>query len=174
MNPWKIGVLAFSLAIVAGVAQAADVGKPAGDFTITLLDRSTVRSADLKGKVVVVNRWATWCTPCKAEMAAFENYYRTHPDTDLKIYAVTVELEYPARKLQPLQSILSYPLATAVSGRNYRQLAGVPTSYVIDRSGIVRYAAAGAFTLESFEALITPLLKQPAPPAAASASPALP
>jgi thiol-disulfide isomerase/thioredoxin len=174
MKPWKIGALALSAAIVGGAAQAADVGKPAGDFTITLLDRSTVRSSDLKGKVVVVNRWATWCTPCKAEMAAFENFYRTHPDTDLKIYAVTVELEYPARKMQPLQGILSYPLATSVSGRNYRQLAGVPTSYVIDRAGIVRYAADGAFTLESFEAFITPLLKQPAPQAVANAAPARP
>lgn len=87
-----------------------------------------------------------------------------------------MELEYPARKLKPLQGILSYPLATNVSGRAYRQLAGVPTSYVIDRSGVVRFAAAGAFTLESFDALVTPLLKQPAPPAqeVASASPTRP
>jgi cytochrome c biogenesis protein CcmG/thiol:disulfide interchange protein DsbE len=178
MKPWKIGAAALSAALSLGVvgsaAQAADVGKPADDFTITLLDHSKVTAADLKGKVVVVNRWATWCTPCKAEMAAFENYYRTHPGTDLKIYAVTVELEYPSRKLQPLQGILSYPLATAISGRSYRQMTGVPTSYVIDRSGMVRYAAAGAFTLESFDAFITPLLKQPAPQAVASAAPTRP
>jgi cytochrome c biogenesis protein CcmG/thiol:disulfide interchange protein DsbE len=176
MQLGKISALALTgalgLAVAGTAARAADVGKPADDFTITLLDHSKVTSADLKGKVVVVNRWATWCTPCKAEMAAFENYYRTHPGTDLKIYAVTVELEYPARKLQPLQGILSYPLATSVSGRGYRQMTGVPTSYVIDRSGVVRYAAAGAFTLESFEAFITPLLKQPAPQAVASAAPA--
>ena len=166
MKRWKIGALALGLAIVGTVAQAApQVGKPAADFTITLLDHSKVSSADLKGKVVVMNRWATWCAPCKAEMAAFENFYRTHPGTDLKIYAVTVELEYPARKLQPLQSILSYPIATNVSGGNYRQLDGVPTSYVIDRSGIVRYAQAGAFTLEGFDAFIEPLLSE-APPAA--------
>ena len=171
MRIWKPGALGLGLAILAGAAQAAEVGKPAEDFSITLLDRSVVKSADLRGKVVVVNRWATWCTPCKAEMAAFENFYRTHPNTDLKIYAVTVELEYPARKLQPLQNILSYPLATSVSGRGYRQLAGVPTSYVIDRAGIVRFASAGAFTLEGFNAFIEPLLKEPAPRAVASAKP---
>jgi cytochrome c biogenesis protein CcmG, thiol:disulfide interchange protein DsbE len=174
MQVWKIGALALGLMVVGSASQASDIGKPASDFTITLLDHQTVKSADLKGKVVVVNRWATWCTPCKAEMAAFENYFRAHPDTDLKIYAVTVELEYPARKLQPLQSILHYPIATAISGRNYRQLDGVPTSYVIDRSGVVRYAAAGAFTLESFDDFITPLLKQPAPQAVASAAPVRP
>jgi cytochrome c biogenesis protein CcmG/thiol:disulfide interchange protein DsbE len=178
MQAWKIGAAALTgalgLAIVASSANAAEVGKPAEDFTIRLLDHSTVRSTDLKGKVVVVNRWATWCTPCKAEMAAFENFYRTHPGTDLKIYAVTVELEYPARKLEPLQGILHYPIATAISGRGYRQLDGVPTSYVIDRGGIVRFAKSGAFTLESFDDFIEPLLKQSAPQAVASAAPARP
>lgn len=83
---------------------------------------------------------------------------------------MTVELEYPARKLEPLQKILSYPLATSVSGRGYRQLAGVPTSYVIDRSGIVRFAAAGAFNLEGLNAFIEPLLKEPPPQAVASSA----
>lgn len=174
MRLLKIGALAFALAICGAAARAAEVGKPAGEFTIRLLDHSTVSSADLKGKVVVVNRWATWCTPCKAEMAAFENFYRTHPGTDLKIYAVTVELEYPARKLEPLQHILHYPIATAISGREYRQLEGVPTSYVIDRAGIVRFAKSGAFTLESFNDFIEPLLKEPAPQTVANAAPVRP
>jgi len=150
------------LAGSAAAAPAADeVGKPAKPYTIHLLDNVQVSSADLKGKVVVINRWATWCTPCKAEMVAFENYVRNHPGTDLKIYAVTTELGFPARKLQPLQSLLHYPLGTSVSG--YGIKGAVPTSYVIDRSGIVRFAAAGAFDDDSFDALITPLLKEPAP-----------
>lgn len=71
MKAWKIGILALSLAIAGSSARASDIGQPAQDFTITLLDGQKVSSADLKGKVVVVNRWATWCTPCKAEMVAF-------------------------------------------------------------------------------------------------------
>ena len=168
MTALKVFALALGLFAGAAGAQASDIGKPARDFAITTLDRQTVRLADLKGKVVVVNRWATWCTPCKAEMVAFENYMRTHPDTDLKIYAVTVELAVPSSKLKPLQGVLSYPLATSISGMGYRIMEGVPTSYVIDRSGVLRYAAAGAFSLESFDALVTPLLNQPAPTQAAS------
>jgi cytochrome c biogenesis protein CcmG/thiol:disulfide interchange protein DsbE len=181
MNIRKIGSLAAGLALLAnaGAAAADEVGKPARPYTINLLDKTRVSSADLKGKVVVVNRWATWCTPCKAEMITFENYMRTHPGTDLKIYAVTTELDFPARKLQPLQSLLHYPLGTSVSSFGYGIKGAVPTSYVIDRSGIVRFAAAGAFDEQSFDALITPLLKEPAPgeasqQALASAQPAKP
>jgi thiol-disulfide isomerase/thioredoxin len=164
MLSWKVGAFAIAGAICASTAWAADVGKPADAFVVTLLDKQTVSSADLKGRVVVVNRWATWCTPCKAEMAAFENYYRTHPGTDLRIYAVTTELQYPSAKLKPLQGLLHYPLATSITGWGYRVKAGVPTSYVIDRSGVLRFAGSGAFTLASFDALVTPLLAQ-SPPA---------
>jgi peroxiredoxin len=160
---WKIISLAATFALVAGVAQASDIGKPARDFKLTTLDGQTVKLADLKGKVVVVNRWATWCTPCKAEMVAFENYLRTHPKSDLKIYAVTVELQFPASKLKPLQGALSYPLATNISSWGYKVMSGVPTSYVIDRRGVLRYADSGAFNLESFSELVDPLLAEAAP-----------
>ncbi|HXA40469.1 MAG TPA: TlpA disulfide reductase family protein [Phenylobacterium sp.] len=182
MNVGKICGLAATMVLVAGAARAApapdEVGKLAKPYAINLLNKTAVTSADLKGKVVVINRWATWCTPCKAEMVTFETYLRTHPGTDLKIYAVTTELSFPARKLEPLQQKLSYALGTSVSGRDYGIKGAVPTSYVIDRAGVVRFAAAGAFNDESFDALITPLLKEPAPAAiaqtAASLQPAKP
>lgn len=175
MKSWKLCAVALGVALAAWSAQASEVGRPAHDFTITTLDKEKVTLADLKGKVVVVNRWATWCTPCKAEMIAFDKYMWAHAGTDLKIYAVTTELQFPAAKLKPLQSLLAFPVATSISG-GYGVKSGVPTSYVIDRSGVVRFAAAGAFTLESFEALVTPLLNQEAPGAqgAAGSSPAQP
>jgi thiol-disulfide isomerase/thioredoxin len=170
VKSWITSALALGLLLAASAAQASDVGKPAHDFSLTTLDKQEVTLAGLKGKVVVVNRWATWCTPCKAEMVAFENYLRTHPGTDLKIYAVTVELQFPSSKLKPLQGVLSFPLATSISGASYRVKEGVPTSYVIDRAGTLRYAASGAFDLEGFDALVTPLLKEPAPDARPAAS----
>ncbi|HEV2533723.1 TlpA disulfide reductase family protein [Phenylobacterium sp.] len=168
MKHWKIYGLAVAAAALASAAQAADkpspeVGKPARDYAVTTLDHHTVKAADLKGKVVVLNYWATWCGPCKLEMMAFENYMRTHPGTDLKIYAVMTESEVPAFKLQPLAKALSFPLATHLSGRGYGVKDGVPTSYVIDRSGVVRWAKAGAFDKESFDELVTPLLAEAAP-----------
>lgn len=170
MKAYKIYGLALAAALCAsavqaGDAQASEIGKPARDYKITTLDRQTVTAADLKGKVVVLNYWATWCGPCKLEMVAFENFLRTHPKTDLKIYAVMTESDVPSSKLQPLAHALSFPLATRLAGRGYGVKDGVPTSYIIDRAGVVRYAASGAFDLKSFEEEVGPLLAEPAPAA---------
>jgi cytochrome c biogenesis protein CcmG/thiol:disulfide interchange protein DsbE len=167
MRSLKVGAAMVGVAVglamsLAARAAPAEIGKPAPDFAITTLDKQVVRPQDLKGKVVVVNRWATWCTPCKAEMIVFDKYMRAHPNTDLKIYAVTTELAYPSYKLQPLQKLLAYPLAISAGKWGYDAKDGVPTSYVIDRNGVLRYAQAGAFTEESFNELVAPLLEQAA------------
>lgn len=162
MRYWKICALAVGLALAAASATASDLNKPARDFTIVTFDQQKVTAADLKGKVVVLNYWATWCTPCKAEMLVFDTYIRNHPDTDLRIYAVATENSVPSSKLKPLAQVLHFPLAQRLSGRGYGVLDGVPTTYVIDRAGVVRHAKAGAFTAETFDALIAPLLAEPA------------
>lgn len=160
-------VCAIALGLLAWTpAHASDVGKPAREFTIVTLDGRKVPAADLKGKVVVLNYWATWCTPCKAEMIAFEDYMRFHPNPDLKIFAVMTESNVPTNKLRPLASVLHFPLATKLYGRGYGVMDGVPTSYIIDRAGVLRYAASGAFSLKGFGEEVGPLLAEPAPAAA--------
>jgi thiol-disulfide isomerase/thioredoxin len=167
MKRWKIQGLALALGLAAASAAHAgsDIGKPARGYKVTTLDGQSVDADQLKGKVVVLNYWATWCTPCKAEMVVFENYLRTHRNSDLKIYAVMTESEVPFSKLKPLQAALSFPIAKRLSGRGYGVKDGVPTSYVIDREGVLRFAAAGAFDKQSFEELVGPLLAEAAPSA---------
>src|SRR5665213_338617 len=115
----KIYGLTLAVALSGASAKAADVGKPAQDFTIMTYDFKKIGAAELKGKVVVLNYWATWCTPCKAEMITFDNYMRAHPGTDLKIYSIATEDSVDARKLRPLMSVLSFPLARNLHGRGY-------------------------------------------------------
>ena len=171
MKPWKIYGLALALSLSAAAAQAGtDVGKAARDYTVTTMDNQKVTSAQLKGKVVVLNYWATWCTPCKAEMIAFEDYMRFHPNPDLKIFAVMTESDVPTSKLRPLAAVLHFPLATKLYGRGYGVKDGVPTSYIIDRAGVLRYAAAGAFSLQGFGEKVGPLLAEPAPAATDAAT----
>jgi cytochrome c biogenesis protein CcmG/thiol:disulfide interchange protein DsbE len=141
----------------------AKIGRPAPPFTITTFDKQKVSLPDLAGKVVVLNFWATWCAPCRVELPMLDGYLRRHPSDDLKLFAVTTEGSVPNAKLQPLASVLSFPLATSISGRAYGPLDGVPTNYVIDRGGIVRYAKSGAFTEDGFDEVVRPLLAAPAP-----------
>ena len=147
---------------LGGMFDYPRVGKPAPPFTIVTFDHRTVKLADLADKVVVLNFWATWCAPCRVELPMLDGYMRRHPGDDLKLFAVTTEGSVPDSKLKPLASLLSFPLATSISGPGYGPISGaVPSNFVIDRQGVVRYARAAAFTSQSFDAVVRPLLAPP-------------
>jgi thiol-disulfide isomerase/thioredoxin len=165
MKLWKIHGLALALGLAAASAAHAgsDIGKPARGYKVTTLDGQSVDADQLKGKVVVLNYWATWCTPCKAELIAFDNYLKAHPNSDLKVFAIETERSLPGYFVAKMQGVSHFTLATSLEGRGYHVLDGVPTSYVIDRNGVIRHAKAGAFNEQSFAQLIEPLLAEPAP-----------
>ncbi len=160
-----MAALACAAALIATSAEAgpkAKVGQPAPPTTITKFDKSQVKLEDLKGKVVVINHWATWCGPCKAEMPMMSAFHAKMKHHGFEIFGVTTEDSVPPRMLKKVAEVLSYPLARRLSGDGYPILTGVPTSYIIDRQGIVRYAKAGSFEAQEFIDLIVPLLKEPA------------
>ena len=153
------GALAFASSV-----SAASVGQPAPDFSMVTFDGKVVSLADLRGQVVVINYWATWCGPCRVEMPMFDTYLRAHADQGLRIFSVTTEGSVPAARLRPLAHALSFPLVTKMRGGGYGTVKNaVPTTYIIDRSGVVRVAQAGSFDERSFEDAVGPLLAQPAP-----------
>ena len=169
MKIWKAISLAVGLAITAVEARAADVGKPAPPFTIRTFDGRTFSSADLRGRVVLINYWATWCAPCHNEMKAFDHYVRTHPGSDLMIFSITEDASVPVYMLKDLAKTMAYPLGRSLDGRGYGILRALPTSYVIDRSGVLRHADYGAFTEDSLDRLVGPLLAQSNPASTGSA-----
>jgi cytochrome c biogenesis protein CcmG, thiol:disulfide interchange protein DsbE len=164
MPPRIRHVFAIALAAIAlaGPAAAARVGRPAPGFTLTTLDHQRFSLADLKGKVVVLNFWATWCTPCKAELIAMNNYARAHPNEGLAIFAIKTD-DYPATKLRDLEKALPFPVVEDFRSWDYGKINGeVPSSWVIDRTGVLRLKQAGAFNEDSLDTTISPLLAEPA------------
>ncbi len=138
-------------------------GQPAPNYILTTFDRHKISSDQLRGQVVVINLWATWCTPCKQEMPLLDGYYRAHARDGLRIFAVATEGSVPPSKLQTLASTLSFPLVRHVSSGAFPVIDGVPTSYVIDRAGIVRYAETNAFDAATLDKVVGPLLAEAAP-----------
>jgi cytochrome c biogenesis protein CcmG/thiol:disulfide interchange protein DsbE len=157
-----VGFLLAGAAFALGGAARPQVGQPAPDFELSMVDGSHVRLSELRGQVVVLNFWATWCVPCRQELPLLDRYYRLQQSHGLKIFAITTEGSAPIYQLRRLFAAMAIPSARAIRGP-YDALDGVPTNFVIDRAGRVRYAAAGAFNLDLLNATLVPLLNEPAP-----------
>ncbi len=158
------GITAAAWLIAGPCLAGQKIGQPASPFTVVTFDNQKISSEELRGKVMILNLWATWCGPCRNEMLVMDTYVRRHSGSDLKIFAITIDETATTAQLRPLAKALSFPLIRRLSGSGYGTIGGaVPTSYVIDRAGIVRLAQAGAFTAESIDQVITPLLAEPPP-----------
>jgi cytochrome c biogenesis protein CcmG, thiol:disulfide interchange protein DsbE len=142
-----------------GLAKEPVVGQPAPDFEVTTFDGTKLRLADFKDQVLIINFWATWCTPCKTELPLLNGYFAIQQVHGLRVVAVTTEDSAPLKLLKPLAAAVRFPMARFMRGP-YRVLTGVPTNYIIDRHGILRYAQAGAFDLDALNEILVPLLRE--------------
>ncbi|HEV2362781.1 MAG TPA: TlpA disulfide reductase family protein [Caulobacteraceae bacterium] len=164
-----VAIISSAAIALAPAAQAAKivVGKPAPPFKATTFDGRTVTLADYQGKVLILNFWATWCAPCRQELPLIAIYYDQRRMVGLRVLGVTSEDSVPMSKLKPIAALVGFDMARDFSGP-YRQVEAYPTNYVIDRAGVVRYAKAGAFTLDELNEVLVPLLNEPAPEPAAT------
>jgi peroxiredoxin len=136
-------------------------GRPAPDFTLTSLTSQSVKLSELLGKVVILNFWATWCPPCRAEMPTLQEAYVAHTDDGLMVLAVD-QNEAPDQVIGFVADLhLTFPLLLdpgyAVSDR-YR-ISLLPSTFFIDRSGVIRDVVfGGPMSRAQIESKIGPLL----------------
>jgi thiol-disulfide isomerase/thioredoxin len=148
--------------VKVGLNTPAKVDFPAPDFQLNDLEGQQVSLTDYQGKVVLVNNWATWCPPCRAEMPILEAYFHDHRNQDFILVAIDAG-DPPGVVSDFVDNYgMSFPVwldpnNTALNGfrNNY-----LPSSYLIDRGGKVIMAWSGAVSRASLEESITPLLKE--------------
>ncbi|NJN16825.1 MAG: TlpA family protein disulfide reductase [Oscillochloris sp.] len=119
---------------------APQVGRPAPPFNLETSDGAPVNLVDLRGRVVMVNIWATWCPPCRAEMPMIEAAFREYRDEGFVVLAVNLREDATTVAAYMQQSDLTFPALLdhdGAVGAAYRANV-VPSSFFIDRQGIVR------------------------------------
>ncbi len=116
------------------------VGQPAPDFTATTLSGKSVRLADFRGKTLVLNFWATWCPPCRAETPDMIASYRTLRSSSVAFLGLDSTEQAPIIRAFVAAKGLPYPVAidTEKKAVNAYDVRGIPTTFVIDANGIVR------------------------------------
>ena len=140
----------------SGAAAGYEVGNRLADFTLTCYDGSEFRLADCRGKVVFINRWATWCAPCVKELPYFSDLYAAHRD-DIAMIAIHPSMIV----LDPEAFIAPYdftmPFATDGEGDPVKEIVGgsdtLPQTIVLNRRGEVIYNSEQSVTPELLEAL---------------------
>ena len=151
-----------SRSVDATASYVAHVDYPAPSLHLSEIDGDEVSLEDFLGKVVLVNNWAIWCPPCKAEMPILQAYYDEHREQDFLIIGIEAGSPPPEVTAFVEQFGLTFPiwLDPDVKALKAFQNFGLPNSYVIDRDGIVRLAWSGEVDRETLEEFVTPLLEE--------------
>lgn len=142
-------------------ATVTPENRAAAPFAVELPDGRPLRSESLRGKVVLVNFWATWCPYCLKEMPVIEDFWRQHRAEGFEVVAVSVD-DTP-EKVAAFMKDKGYGFTAATMDQtildSFGSVSTVPTSFIVDRNGIIRYKIAGQVHRGRLDELVLPLLQ---------------
>ena len=153
MRKWLMPAAAALLCAAPASARLPKVGDVAPDFTFTLMDGSKVSRDDLKGQVVLLNFWATWCPPCVEELPMLNGFYRDHRARGWQVVGLAIDQPSAVRKF--LERVpLDFPVGLAGLqgtdlGRSLGNLAGgLPFTVLFGTDGSIMHRKMGQITTE--------------------------
>ena len=144
------------------VIAAGEIGSRLPDFSVKDLYGRQVSSADLHGKVVLIDFWATWCEPCKTEMPGYQRLLDRYGSRGFQVvgfkFDMMKDVEDPVLFAKKIR--VRYPLAVATEQvrQAFGGIEGLPTTLVYDRQGLLRYKVVGFEYTDTVESQIKPLL----------------
>jgi peroxiredoxin len=138
--------------------------QPAKDFQLAAIDGRKIKLSDLKGKVVIVNFWATSCGPCVSEMPHLVKVYERYRDRGVEILAISTDREVDRSRVVPFakQYQLNFPVLYDEGAEKAYQVYGIPTTLFIDKQGSIRYRTEGFYGAETIrltDVVLNELLK---------------
>jgi cytochrome c biogenesis protein CcmG/thiol:disulfide interchange protein DsbE len=155
-----------ALLLVAGMTVAASdqLGKPAPALIAPELDGKLFDLAALRGSVVIVNFWASWCGPCRAEMPLLNRFYLEHRAQGLTLIGVSVDEPGDRAEVVRIMRQFSYPavLAATAKTNGFGPPLAVPMTWIIDTAGVARarLMSGNAVTEAALTQAVVPLLPQ--------------
>lgn len=157
-------ILTLSAAAVPVAAGDLTIGQPAPPLTLHTLDGRSLSIEDLRGKVVILHFWATWCVPCRVEMPLLSNYLTRHSGQGLEILGFSLDNPGTLPEMRRIAATVNFPvglLGSAWAG-GYGRMWRLPVSFVIDRNGILRHDGwrdeQELWSEGKLEQVVTPLL----------------
>jgi cytochrome c biogenesis protein CcmG, thiol:disulfide interchange protein DsbE len=170
-----LAIMALILAIVPArnAFAVAEVGQPAPALVVQELDGQTFDLSALRGKVVVINFWATWCQPCRQEMPALDAFYRRYRGQGLEMIGLSADRPHERSDVSKVMQAFSYPAAMLddVKVDEFGDPSALPVTFIVDVNGEVRAKFTPDRTLateKSLSAAVLPLL--PGKPTAQASS----
>ncbi|HEY4128919.1 MAG TPA: TlpA disulfide reductase family protein [Gammaproteobacteria bacterium] len=156
--------LFLSLALLwLPAAAALGVGDSVPALKGTTVDGKPFDLAAFKGKVVVLNLWATWCGPCREEMPALDGFAKQYAARGVTVVGLDEDDPEDAAEVKKVMAAFSYPalMAATAPTNNFHQPRVLPITYVIDADGVIRarlWPGGTPVTMASLEKAVTPLL----------------
>ncbi len=146
------------------VVSAEEEWKDAPDFTLPDLEGNSLTLSDFKGRVIILNFWATWCPPCRKEIPDFIELYEKYKDEGLLIIGVSLDRGDSRTVKQFSKNYkINYPivLGNVNVTQDYGGIRGIPTTFVIDRKGNIKKKYVGYRSRAIFEEAVKRLLEIP-------------